>query len=754
MAHLARLRNGLWASALALAACGGQPAKSDPGGKGGQSGMVVPDGVPVQATLTAEQSQEVARLRAVMTGTSELTAESLLAKRALPFRQQLGYDPAAAGNLGMVQASALKLNEAELAVFKANGFAISDRQRFPHFAHGYQAIYSQDLPVFISADSILEAVHQSYDEILNSLEVASLAPELTLLLDSMRTRLAGIEGIDEATRTDVDLYLSVASSLLADAAAPPVAGATMKAVSELYDLAKLASGSKDMKLFGVQREIDFSQFKPRGHYKDDPRLERYFRAMMWLGRIDFPMLHTTNEGKQVLVRRSVAAALALRALMDEAALTRYRHIDNAIRAFVGEPDSMTPLQVDALKTDLGLTGINIASVSDEAMASALVKGAYGKQKILSQIVMQKPHDEAWPLDATFLFLGQRYVFDSHVFSNVVYDRVTKPAPTPRRMLPDPLDTAYAALANDQAAGLLAPPLSTYAYAPELETMRVLGDEHGQEFWQANLYNLWLSALRALSPTEIAVTGSGLPALALSEPWGRRLLNTQLASWAQLRHDTILYAKQSYTTGVACEFPDAYVEPYPAFFAALEAFAVKGAAVAAALPTAGEASQLMARIQGYFNKLQSVTGILREMAAHQRSGMPHKPEHLAFINQVVSLQLGCGGPAGITGWYADLFFHPWEAAEFDPVVADVHTAPTDANGAPVGWVLHVGTGWPRLMAMTVDTCMGPRAYVGVVSSFHQVVTEKLERLDDEQWAAKFKGNMSMPDPAWMSGLIAR
>ena len=42
------------------------------------------------------------------------------------------------------------------------------------------------------------------------------------------------------------------------------------------------------------RKIDFSQFTPRGHYNKEIytrdgviTLENYFKAMMWLGRIDF-----------------------------------------------------------------------------------------------------------------------------------------------------------------------------------------------------------------------------------------------------------------------------------------------------------------------------------------------------------------------------------------------------------------------------------------------------------------------------------
>ncbi len=33
--------------------------------------------------------------------------------------------------------------------------------------------------------------------------------------------------------------------------------------------------------------IDYSQFKPRGYYEGEKKLEKYFRAMMWYGQIGF-----------------------------------------------------------------------------------------------------------------------------------------------------------------------------------------------------------------------------------------------------------------------------------------------------------------------------------------------------------------------------------------------------------------------------------------------------------------------------------
>src|SRR4029077_16922259 len=120
----------------------------------------------------------------------------------------------------------------------------------------------------------------------------------------------------------------------------------------------------------------------------------------------------------------------------------------------------------------------------------------------------------------------------------------------------------------------------YQYAPALGAMRLLVDDHGDAYWGGNLYNLLLAALRSLSPAQ--GRGVGPVEVAGTEAWGRRLLQTQLGSWAELRHDTILYVKQSYTSGVSCAFPDALVEPNPDFFARIGALAQKGSAVIAAL----------------------------------------------------------------------------------------------------------------------------------------------------------------------------
>jgi hypothetical protein len=685
------------------------------------------------------------------------TAESLLAASAVAFQSSLGFDPTTALGLPLIQQSALALNDAELAKFAENGFVILRRKQYPSFPYGYFDIYGSDLPVYVTADMVLEAVHRSYDDMLQAIELVDLAPRLGRLLTAMRGRLAaGDANLSEQAAQDADFFLSVAASLLAGQLAEPVTGRDATDVRTFLREATAASGARPITIFDTVREIDFSQFEPRGHYAGIEPLERYFRAMMWLGRIDLRMIETLGDGSRRFWRRQLETALALGALLDASSQEDWRVIDATVGAFVGEHDYMTVPQLGSLLEALGTTpAAGLGALSDEVVAQAIIDGEYGEQRIASHVIRKMPGvDGTLPLSASFAFFGQRYTVDSHVFSNVVFDRVAT------RVLPNPLDAAFAAFGNDHAASLLATELVERPYAGALASMRTLVDAHPSEYWQGSLYTGWLGALRTLSSragggepgTAASTDAPGLPAVARTEGWARRLLNTQLGSWAQLRHDTILYAKQSYTVGTECEFPDAYVEPYPELFHALARFAERGQALTLDLDLQGENAALGERITTYFTALRRIAGTLGEMAELQQSGMPHSAEHVAFINQAIRVESGGSGPPWQTGWYKDLFFNPEAGLDLDPTIADVHT---DAGGdTPIlrdPSVLHVGTGMPRPMVVSIDTCAGPRAYAGIVFAYHEHLEPGFSRLTDEEWLQKLQST-APGDVPWLAPVL--
>lgn len=737
MSGTARATAGRFASS---GRSGGGSDSAGSGASGSGSDDLSTPGTPVTLSLPASDQAALAELDAKLDPLESLDATSLLQQRAIKFSTSLGYDPQAAKNLDLIQASPAALDANELAKLKSQGFVISKRQQYPNMTYGYKTIYSMDLPVYVSLDSILDALHQSYDDILKTLEVYRLIPDLQALLTDARERLNTGAVTDAKLARDLDFYLAVADTLLEDRTIEPVAGADKARIDDFVRRAKTASGIEEVELFGVKRLIDFSQFTPRGHYADLPMLKAYFRAMIWLGRVEFRLIETRESGS-VFHRRQLEAALALRSLMQGEAAAAYMNIDAVVSEFVGEHDYLQLNELDALLADLGGS---TSARTDAEIAQLIIDKGYGAQRIASQVVFKTARTApTLPLDRSFALLGQRYVLDSHVFSNVVFDRVVPEPGQPVRSLPDPLDVAYAALGNAAALPMLEAGLDTYEYAPELERMRRIADAHGDDYWQNNLYNTWLGTLRAISPAADG-DSSTLPAVAKTEAWSKRMLNTQLGSWAELRHDTILYAKQSYSSGPTCEFPDAYVDPYPEAFARIANFAKRGRALNDALGWSNSSS-IRESLRAYFENLESVATTLHDMADQQQKGLPFTAAQMSFINDAVRTTIiGCGGPPGYTGWYARLLYLQGEA--MDPTIADVHT---DPGGDHPPQVLHVATGLPRLMVVTIDTCDGPRAYAGLAFAYHEVVTQDLKRLTDMEWLGMSR---DAPDVAWMESVL--
>jgi len=627
---------------------------------------------------------------------------------------------------------ARELTSAEAKVQGQNGFVIS-REETSSFHLGYTAAFRAHQRVYFTADAFLHAWHASYDTLLSTLETSVLAPELNAMLAELRGALAKSSAPAEA-RGDVALFVDVAASLASGTA-------VSKEAAPLFKQAEAAAGEATITLFGDPMSVDLSQMKPRGHYTQSKELERYFRAMMWLGRTEVRLAKKDAKAEAWNVNRRAVRGLALfRALFTPRAERAWHVLDDATNALAGPPDSMSLPGYDR-----ATKGLDLATASDEAIVAAFDKES--TQKIGSQLLPPKTGD------ISFLPLGQRYVFDSHVLSAVTYGALKT-----YRMMPSPLDVAYAVFDNPMALELLGKDLADPEYREALTGIAKRRDAMGPELWEGSLHHLWLSAIRALSPDRDK--DKSLPAPMQSPAWEKRLLNTQLASWAELRHDNLLYAKQSYTAVAMCEYPDAYVDPYPAFFTAMAKMAEKGRVLAATLPFQGGQG---ARVLAYFERVGAIATRLADMAARERRNEPLTSEQLDFMNHMVSID---GKHAGCTtvwephGWYADLHYSADDVLMHKPTIADVHTQPTDEAGNPVGKVLHVATGRPRMFSVTIQTCVGPREYRGFVSSYDEVVTKEYQRLTDEEWSAKLGKNTpsgyvtSTPvDVPWLTSIVA-
>lgn len=683
----------------------------------------------------------------------KLSVQDFLAEYPLPaYVDAVSYDPLAAADLDAIRSYA-GLSPEHDAILGKNGFVAVDKAPTTTFATAYLDLYDADMPVLITADSMLYALHKSFDSMLIDFERAVLVPEVARMLELTHTTLAQqLPKLPEAlaqTGKDLDLYLAVGRTLLSGAAVAPVSGDPDVAdrVQRILDAAE-ALQPLDLELFGVSAPYDFSQMEPRGHYEEEQDLRNYFKAMIWLGRTDLAMVTFDETQQPRFNRRGLDAAFVLNHLMSTSgADAHWKRVDKTLTLLIGERDSMNFVDMTNFMDEIGAhSPEELAAKDDKSLYAALIAGPYGLQRIMSQIMYTNPTDPPLVLPRVYHMMGQRFTVDSHVFNNVTYDRVQdlRTGEKVRRMLPSELDVQFA-LGNNAAGHHLEPELEQHGYQGVLHELRFLIDSHPQEFWDSNFYNGWLAAIRALNDT---TEFANLPEAMRTAAWADKGLNTQAASWAELRHDTLLYVKQSYSGGIACEYPDAYVEPVPAFYARLAHLGEIGTELADEL--AGDGFEVTLA-KDFFAHLQSVSGTLEGIAQKELDGQALSAEEFTFLKGTIEKEIiGCG-EEHYDGWYGRLFYNPAKLVEFEPTIADVHTAPTDAAGNEVGWVLHAATGKPMLLVFTMEDCSGTRAYIGPVSSFHSVLTEDFDRQTDSAWTETLaKGDQ--PRPAWTASFI--
>lgn len=750
------------AMAITCAAAAGIGCGED--GGGGEPKVIGEPGpaslAPVSVTPSPKAGDTDTAFLALLQGAQEeaadLTIEGFLDyyhRDDAPVPLDLSYDPKAAQWFGEIDA-AYELTPAELALLDDNGFVVSPRLAFPTFVHALGDIWERDLPLLVTSDMMLEAFHRSFDALLMALEEGALVDLAAEMLAAAHTRLGEAPLSDDeslrAVQGDADVFLTVARSLLAGAPTPAVYGAAVDAAVSNVLAAVESREMLGLVIFGVPRVMDFSQFEPRGHYEDSVVLRRYFQALMWLGRVDLRFVEfDLDSGTWLFHARQLAVATLLDDVMRETeAFDLWSRIDDAIGALVGQVDYLDLRALATLRADFGLSDAASALTLDagavQSLADALTGGVYGVQQIASHYIRSDlSNPEPTPLPVSFALLGQRYVVDSHVFSQVVFDRVVHQGQVVPRELPNPLDVVFA-LGGDLVAPLLVPGMEVDPYQGNLHVVRKLVDTYDEEFWTSSVYNGWLSALRTLNA---ATTGTEFPEAMRTPAWRDHAAETWLGSWAQLRHDTILYAKQSYTSGFLCSYPDGFVEPRPAFYAALrDASARASNAFTTAL--AGADDWLLDWVEGHFDRWKDATTTLEAIAVAELAGEPLTAAQTKFLDETLLLEDGCGGPT-YWGWYYQLFFESSDAETWAPTIADVHTNPPQAPPLTGPNVLHVATGDPELMVFTVETCDGPQAFVGPVFSYYEVDVPEVKRLADSDWEEILEAGEAPPRPSWTS-----
>jgi hypothetical protein len=257
------------------------------------------------------------------------------------------------------------LTDFEKSILSKNGFVVSERMSKESCGQAFLDIFREDLPVFVSTDAILHAFHKSYDKILMDVELDIIINKVKLLLQTLHsnqnlllTKYGSIPGMQKSLK-DVDVYLTVPLNLFELNVSSFYVDNSSFVDSILSYIENLEPST--IKLFSDNdRIIDWSQFKPRGHYVDDPSfgittdLPKYFKVMMWLGRTELYLMAPENTSGfnpsfEDLQRQIIDSYLIKELIENTNSYSIYEDIENGIKIFAGDQDNVTLDNLSYLK---------------------------------------------------------------------------------------------------------------------------------------------------------------------------------------------------------------------------------------------------------------------------------------------------------------------------------------------------------------------------------------------------------------------
>jgi len=645
------------------------------------------------------------------------------------------------------------------AILERNGFVVMDFGSWDKVSGCYETFKVREVPIFITSDSLLHLYHIQFDKTLKDIEQKQFYAQLIELTDLMQQAakdqydtLAG--DLHEAARYNW-AYFTVARKLLEpDAAVPEPVREDVEAELALIEA---HGGESESPLF-LYKE-NYSQYVPRGHYTRTEELKRYFKAMMWYGRIGMLLVGKDLNPDAVLEqevadRQTLQAALLAGALFsDNEQLTKARQIWQRIYEvtafYVGLADDLTPTQYSkALQKVLG-TSLQWQALTEEGALDKLREqlATFGTPRIYGgtgALAVAPPFSPEQLKDALALtvglrFMGQRFVPDSYMMGKLVMPSVgaftgsgqpftlVQSAGGSIRGFPRGLDV-LSVLGSARAAEILQDSGDT-AYKRYDDIMDELREEFAQMgpvAWHKNLYWSWLDSLRALlEPTG----GDGWPTFMTTQAWQDKSLNTALASWAQLRHDTILYAKQSQTMFATAAPPMekqpvvGYVEPVPDFYARL---------LTLTRMTKDGLSALEVLDDEAARRLDSLAEILQRLLDMSQKELAN--EALTEADYKFIEYFG----ERLEGVVSGVEDQGLETT----IIADVHT---DSNTQAA---LEEGTGYLRVMVVAYKLPQGNIVLgAGPVLSYYEFKHPMSDRLTDEAWKVLLQSDKAPSAPEW-------
>jgi hypothetical protein len=478
--------------------------------------------------------------------------------------------------------------------------------------------------------------------------------------------------------------------------------------------------------------------------------------VVWLlkGSDEIPPGTTDPSNKEALIstkdaRIQTIGAELITSQFNENIMQSWDRIYSVTSFYVGLSDDLGPYEyLDALNSVLGgkfkrtdLDENKTRKLKEELaqFRSPKIYGGTGACEIPPPF-SQEQANKCLENTRGFRLMGQRFVPDSYMFTNLVgiytdiYQGNDQPFTlvidgTGRRVRGFPRGLDVMALLGSNRSREILEKMNDSRYKEydrQYDKLKTEFDSFNNSEWNKNLYWSWLFALKPLLEDH----GKGYPAFMQTTAWKDKELTTSLASWTELRHDTILYAKQSYGMAAGSAYlppqekpASGYVEPVPEFYnrlLALTRMTNKGLS---------EMNVLDGPEKNRLDNLENILGILVNISSKELGNTELTPDEYDFIkNFGASLDYVLGDVD--------------DKARKTTIIADVHT---DGNTRQV---LEEGTGYVDLIVVAYKLPDGRiQLGAGPVMSYYEFKQPMDNRLTDEAWRELLAANPPAK-PEWI------
>jgi len=497
-------------------------------------------------------------------------------------------------------------------------------------------------------------------------------------------------------------------------------------VSPLWDRADLP---EDKKL----RE-DYSQYIPRGHYTRSEALKKYFRAMMWYGRLTFRLRDAFETRRALLMTQALRSASTPDGV---SAQQLWQDIYEPTAFIVGKADDLSFFEYGALMDSVFGMGAAPLAFADEAKFADFMRAAETLPPPQVNSMWVWIWEDTEQATKGFRFMGQRFTLDAYVFGQLIWRKVgTMDKP---RGLPKGLDF-LAAMGSEESLAILKGMGETDYQNFDSQMAKVRSEVSAleEDSWTQNLYWSWLYSFQPL----IEVKDARYPSFMRTQAWTRKEIHTALGSWTELKHDTILYAKQVMAEmggGGPEERPRSYVEPNAEAYARLQALAVM---TRDGLSQRGLLSDLTTNnLTNLISELQ----FLQAMSEAELNDTPVSEDDLIHMLYWGGVLEQFTLAAADTEGQMDRDLSDQKAA----LIADVATG-TARDGTIAA--LEEAIGHPAIIYVVIpgETLTIGR---GAVFTYYEFPVPVGDRMTDEQWQAMVEAGANPAAPGWTNSFIA-